>query len=171
MGGQRAVVCLALTSLTDPVRAKPAPRPIGIALPAETVWTLLPAEPPLDIARETREYHLRPAIDRYLRDESKERPRRLCRTWNMSSGRCCRRLEACAEFQAGHPIPFSKDGSSCQVRGETLIVRGTAEQHKEIAALLARWSRDNRRQIGVVARLASTSFSLEELLLSPGELS
>lgn len=164
-----ALVCLALISLTDPVRARPAPRPTGIALPAETVWTLLPAEPPLDIARETREYQLRPAIDRYLRDEPKEKPEAIVQDMeHVFRALLQTPREARAEFQAGHPIPFSKDGSSYEVRGETLIVRGTAEQHEEIAALLARWSRDNRQQIGVVARLASTSLSLEELLPGPG---
>ncbi len=63
------IACLALVSLTDLVRAQPAPVRASIALPAGTIWAPVPRRSVPDIAHESREYDLAPSIDRVWQDE------------------------------------------------------------------------------------------------------
>lgn len=164
-----SIACLALISLTDPVRARSAPRPTSFALPAGTIWSVIAAESAADVARESREYDLRPAVDRYLQDEPREARAAIVE----DMGHVFRTLlqtpqENREEALSGRRVSLSRGGSSCEIRGETLTVQGTLTEHAEIETLLSRWSQDGRRRFRVEVRLMSTSLSLEELLPGPG---
>ena len=59
--------------------------------------------------------------------------------------------------------PMGSNGSSCTFVDQQMIVRATANQHGQIANLIARWSTDGRPQITVEVRTIVTAVELGQL--------